>query len=151
GGLGDDLIVIDGALNALIDVDGMAGDDELVINDQATFASFRMNYTVTAGQVTRERIDSIGGGFQSTWLVVSHTDVDTITLNAGTSATANFITVGQAAASMDGRLIIRGGAGLDVLTINDQATALASTATYTVTDAQVTRVRQGIFPPGIQS
>src|SRR5262249_57021593 len=120
------------ALNVPVDVDGGGGNDELIINDQETFANFRMNYTVTAGQVTRERIDFTGVGFQSTWLVVSHTGIDETTLNTGTSATANFITVGQTDVSVDGRLTVNGGAGIHLVTINHQAPFLLPTTTYTV-------------------
>jgi hypothetical protein len=144
-GLGDDRIIIDGALSAQVSVDGMGGNDELIINDQATFATFAMDYNVTAGQVTRERIDFIGIGFQSTWLTVSHTAVDAVTLNAGASVTRNVITVGEAVAAVDGQLTIRGGTGLDLLTINDQASFGLLGTTYTVNDAQVARERRDVL------
>ena len=90
--------------------------------------------------------------------MVVHAGMEELTLNAGASTTGSYlnvtslpaapvtvnlgsvlndVTVGQAAASVDGRLTVNGSAGIDLLTINDQALLLATPATYTVTSTEV--------------
>lgn len=139
-GLGDDRIIIDGALNVRVDVDGMDGNDEVIINDQATFATMATAYTVTATEVSRLRLDNFGI-VVPTLLTVGYVGIEEVTLNTGGSSSGALVNVDSNATNLNinlggflnvvtigggrldavgGHVEVRGSGGYDALVLNDQ-------------------------------
>src|SRR5207237_1368056 len=144
-------------VNGQLTVNGGAGIDVLTINDQAAFLVPTATYTVTSAEVVREGY--LGGLFPAR-LAVGYAGIEDLTVNTGgpislvnvTSlpaapvtlnpcAARHAVALGQAAIFVNGQLTVNGGAGVDILTINDQALLPATPAAYTVTATEVARER----------
>jgi len=153
-------------VNGRLTINGGGVSDVLIINDQALLPASPATYTVTSTEVARERFvgpfltrltvgyDGIerltlntGGSVLGSNVNVNSLPAAPVTVNLGLARFANIVAVGQAAASVDGRLTVNGGAGLDILIINDQSLFLGTPASYTVTSTEVARNRLVLVPP----